>query len=256
MSCFFKSPLIAVLTAVFFSSVLPADAFLFGRKSNSDGNAPKGEYIIVSGGPALRKWENLRRKGDQHDKWWGNFIRSARLRMTSLIKKDPKVQITWMVYRPGYVARANEEGSTRISDIESVPEMFARDYKHPIKLVWFDDGQDVINYINKHGGNNKVAGFEYFGHSNRHAMMFDYSSHVSGASRAWLHENDLKQISRRAFAKDAYCKSWGCHSGESFCKKFKSATGTRMWGALGKTDYSVLQYDQLPVVSGSGSWTQ
>jgi hypothetical protein len=253
MSRFFQLPFLAVIAALLVTSITPAEAFLFGGRSS--GSQAQGEHIIISGGPALRKWELLRRKPDQHDKWWGNFIRSARIRMVELIKKNPSASITWMVYRPGYAARGTEEGQSRISDIESVPEMFARDYKHPIKLIWFDDGQDVINYINRHGGGNKIAGFEYFGHSNRHAFMFDYSSHISGASRAWIHENDLKGISRRAFAKNAFCKSWGCHSGESFIKKFKTATGVRMWGALGKTDYSVLQYGQLPVVSG-GSWTQ
>ena len=27
------------------------------------------EYIILSGGPALRQWENLRKPGEQHDRW-------------------------------------------------------------------------------------------------------------------------------------------------------------------------------------------
>lgn len=253
MSFFSKLPLIALVNALLAFSMLPADAFLFG---GSSGGKAEGEYLIISGGPALQKWETLRRRPDQHDKWWGNFIRAARLRMVEIIKADPSARITWLVYRPGYKTRGTEEGESRISDIESVPEMFARDYKHPIRLVWFDEGQDVVNYINKHGGSNKIAGFEYFGHSNRCAMMFDYSNHISGACRAWLHEDELKKLSRRAFAKNAFCKSWGCHTGESFSKKFKAATGVRMWGALGKTDYSVLQYGKLPIISDNGRWTQ
>ena len=29
-------------------------------------SAQQSEYLIVSGGPALRKWEDLRRAGEQH----------------------------------------------------------------------------------------------------------------------------------------------------------------------------------------------
>ncbi|MEM0896077.1 MAG: hypothetical protein AAGJ79_04260, partial [Verrucomicrobiota bacterium] len=100
----------------------------------------------------------------------------------------------------------------------------------------------------------KIGGFEYFGHSNKFAFMFDYSNWISGVSKSWLHEADLRKISRRAFAKDAYCQSWGCHSGESFCAAWRKATGTKMWGAEGKTDYSVLQYGKLPEISGNGRW--
>jgi hypothetical protein len=172
--------------------------------------------------------------------------------MTSLIKEDPSAQITWMVYRPGYEARGSEEGTSRISDIESVPEMFARDYKHPIRLVWFDNGQDVINYINNRSRGVKVAGFEYFGHSNRHAFMFDYSNAVMGASREWLHEDELDKIERSAFATGAHCRSFGCHTGESMSQKWHRATGVRMWGVVGKTDYSISNTEAI--ISPGGYW--
>ena len=62
--------------------------------------------------------------------------------------------------------------------------------------MWFDSGQDVINYLNsgKNRRRTKLTGFEYFGHSNRHCFMFDYSCDILGASSAFLHENDLKKI--------------------------------------------------------------
>ena len=49
--------------------------------SAAPGLNPNDEYIIVSGGPALKKWEVFRRTNHRHDKWWGNFIRSARIRI-------------------------------------------------------------------------------------------------------------------------------------------------------------------------------
>ena len=246
MSC--RRFVIAAVGAVLFAS-------LFGGKSKS---ASDGEYIIVSGGPALRKWEDLRKKVEQHDRWWGNFIRSAKFRMTELFQKHgSRLNITWMVYRPAYVTRANESGQPYVQFVESVrDDYFAGDLNLKINLVWFSEGKDVINYINRgrNRKNFKITGFEYFGHSNRHAFMFDYSNIVSGASRAWLHEDELKRIKRKSFARGAYCKSWGCHTAESMSKKWKSATGVGMWGALGKTDYTPLQDDKLPMISGGGYW--
>ena len=71
------------------------------------------------------------------------------------------------------------------------------------------------------------------------------------ASKVWLHEKDLLQIHRGVFAKNAYVKSWGCHSGESFSKKFASATGGKMIGAKGKTQY---MDEELPILSTAGGY--
>ena len=55
-------------------------------------------------------------------------------------------------------------------------------------------------------------------------------------------------------------KSWGCHTGESMSAKFKAATGQRMIGAIGRTDYS--NRDEalngvIPVLSSQdGRWVQ
>ena len=39
------------------------------------------EYIVVSGGPALRKWEDYRVPEEQHDRYAGNFIKAAHIRL-------------------------------------------------------------------------------------------------------------------------------------------------------------------------------
>ena len=93
--------------------------------------------------------------------------------------------------------------------------------------------------------------FEYFGHSNRHAFLFDYSCDIMGASKAWLHENDLSKIKRRSFAKNAFCRSFGCHTGESMSGVWRKHTGVRMWGVQGKTDYAE---ERVVTVSPGGFW--
>ncbi len=227
--------------------------FTTEKVSAKPGLNPNDEYIIVSGGPALKGWEQFRRPGHQHDNWWGNFIRTARLRIVQLQKQTKgQIKITWMVYRPGYVTRAKEDGADLIGNIESVRD------KYKINLIWFDEGDDVINYINsgKNRMGTKVSGFEYFGHSNKFCFVYDYSNNMLGASRAFLHQSDLKKLKRSSFAKGAYCKSWGCHSAESFCKEFRRTTGRKMIGAMGKTDYSNTWRMILPTVSAGGRWVK
>jgi len=214
---------------------------------------PNDEYIIISGGPALRGWENFRREAHRHDLWWGNFVRAARIRMQLLQKAtDNKIQITWLVYRAGYETRAREDGEPLISHIESVRD------KYKVNLVWFNDGSDIINYVNsgKNRRQTKVSGFEYFGHSNKYCFAIDYSNELLGACKSYLHQKDLSKMKRGSFARGAYAKSWGCHSGEAFTAEFKRATGVKMIGAIGKTDYSECYKQTLPFVSAGGRWTR
>ena len=212
--------------------------------------AAQSEYIIVSGGPAMRQWENLRKPGEQHDRWWGNFARTARVRIEEIQKQQPPgTIITWLVYRDSYLRRSAEDKQPLTSNVESVRD------KYHIRLVWFRTGDDVINYINSglNRSHNKISGFEYFGHSNKFCFMFDYSSDIYGASSSWLHEADLKRIHRGAFAKNAYCQSWGCHTGESMSALWKKATGVPMVGAFGKTDYSDMHLRGWHVGLSAGS---
>jgi len=210
------------------------------------------EYLVVSGGPAVRQFEDLRKPGEQHDRWWGNFIRTARVRMQEIHQSAPAgTRITWLVYRDGYVRRSAAEHQPLTQNVESVPKAYPY-----INLVWFRSADELIRYIN-HGaagrGGLKISGFEYFGHSNKYSFMFDYSSDTYATSTAWLHQNDLHKLSRWAFSSKAYCQSWGCHTAESFSKAWKRATGTFMVGAMGKTDYSDMHLRDWHVGLSSGS---
>ena len=210
-----------------------------------------GEYIILIGGPALREWEVLRRKYQQHDRWWANFLAGGNIRTRQLLAQGvPASSITWVVYKPGYISRGREEGKPLVS---WVGELAA---KNGVKLAWFDDQSGLIRQINNRGGK-KIVSLDFFGHSNRHCFLFDYSNHVMGASSVWLHENDLRKLNRSAFDRRAFCKSWGCHTGESMSAKWKSAVGVSLYGALGKTDYVPTGNGQLPVLStAAGVWSR
>ncbi len=202
------------------------------------------EYIIVSGGPSLIKWEKY--KAVPHDRWWGNFIRTARVRIQQLqAERGLNYPITWFVYKPAYVTRSLQEGRDLIALINSVRDRYG------IRLIYFDRTEQLINYLN-HGQDRsrvKVEGFEFFGHSNKAAFMFDYSNYVDSGSRCWLHETELGRIEPGVFSRKAFIKSWGCHTGESMSKYWRRAIGRPMIGAIGKTDYSP---GNIPVLSTPG----
>ncbi|TAG09513.1 MAG: hypothetical protein EAZ42_06625 [Verrucomicrobia bacterium] len=203
------------------------------------------EHVIVAGGPALRKWENYRVTEDQHDRWWANFIRASTLRMVEIRKAyGPDAAIVWMVYQPSYAARAREDGKPYTAWITKLAA------ERRVSLIWFSSGGGFISSLNARP-RGSVQSFDFFGHSNKYAFMFDYGADIMAASTAWLHENDLSRIRSSIFAPNAYCKSWGCHTGESMSARWQSALGLPLEGARGPTTYTVVGQGQLPAVRGS-----
>jgi len=209
------------------------------------------EYIILSGGPSLIEWEKY--KKEPHDRWWGNFIRTARVRIEQLRHQHgPSARITWLVYRPGYTRRAQrQDRADLIGNIVSVRDKYA------VNLVFFSDTTQLINYLNNGQPRSrvKIASFEFYGHSNKACFMFDYSNEIDSASKVWLHESELKRIHRGLFTRNAFVKSWGCHTGESMSKLWRRATGNRMIGAIGKTDYAQCPANGwVPQLSPGARW--
>lgn len=202
------------------------------------------KHVILTGGPALRKWENLRTERDRHDRWWANFIRASTLRMVEIRRAyGPDASITWIVYRPGYALRSGEDGKPYTKWIN---ELAAR---RKVTLRWVSTGSGAISAINNHPSGSVIT-FDFFGHSNKFCFLLDYSSKVMGVSKAWIHQNDLTKIKRRIFAKNAQCQSWGCHTGESMSAVWERSTGKRMIGVRGKTNYEVVGQGRMPTVSG------
>lgn len=234
--------LFAILTFCLLASALPVQSASPKEPQES------GEYVIVTGGVSLWIWEKW--KSDPHDNWWMNFVRAARLRVEQIRAVNPNAQITWLVYRPSYVSRSKQDSRDYLNLITSVRDAFH------LKLMWFDSASQVVNYLNygQPRSQVKIADFEYFGHSNKACFLFDYSNMIDSASKCWLHEKELGQINRGIFTRDALVRSWGCHTGESMSQKFRSATGTPMWGLTCKSQYLT---NELPVASSvGGRWTR
>ena len=203
------------------------------------------EHVILCGGPALRKWEDLRTKTDQHDRWWANFVRASTLRMAEVRRAYGKeAKLVWIVYRPGYVTRGREDGKPYT---KWIAEQAA---KRNCELVWIDTGAAAIKAINSRPSRS-ILTFDFFGHSNRHCFLLDYGNEIMAVSRQWIHEDDLRRLRRGVFHKNALCQSYGCHTGESMSAYWRAATGVPLVGARGKTDYVVVGQGRLPVVMGS-----
>jgi hypothetical protein len=202
------------------------------------------DHVILTGGPALRKWEDLRTARDQHDRWWANFIRASTLRMDEIRKAyGPSAPITWIVYRTGYEmrGRADSQPYTRwIAETAS---------KRRVTLLWFDSTSSLISTLNGRP-TRSVETFDYFGHSNRYCFMMDYGSTIMGASTVNLHQDDLRKIRSSIFSRNAYCKSWGCHTAESMSGIWESNLGVKLEGADGPTDYSFVGKGELPHAPG------
>ena len=231
-----------ILLAIFTAALAPV------RAEEYVPSATSGEFIILTGGVSMWKWEKF--KAEPHDNWWMNFVRASRLRIEQIQAASPGAQITWLVYRPAYLNRGRQDSADLISNINSV-----RDAYH-VKLIYFDKADEVITYLNSGQDRavRKIADFEFFGHSNKKCWMFDYSNNIDSASKVWLHEDDLVKLRRGLFASDAFVKSWSCHTGESMSQRWKSVTGVGMIGAIGKTQYMT---DELPILSSpDGRWTR
>src|ERR1043165_1285263 len=100
-----------------------------------------------------------------------NFVRAARIRLNEIQTANPDADITWLVYRPAYLARGAQDGRDYISDIRSIQATYK------IRLIFFDRPSEVVEYLNsgQDRRSKPICDFEYFGHSNKACFMFDYS---------------------------------------------------------------------------------
>ena len=213
-------------------------------------SAQDREDIVLTGGPALRFMEHG--KGDvSHDVYWFNFVDASTIRLAQIkAQAKPDELVTWLIYRPSYASRSQEMG------LDLLAQLRDKAAKLGVRLVWFNNKEELISYLNKGLDRDKIkiGNFDYFGHSNKACFLFDYSNTIDTMSIAWLHVKDLRFINSDIFAKDATCKSWGCHSGEMYSQWWKDHFDVAMIGAIGKTDFA---HGGLPELSNAdGKWSQ
>lgn len=212
------------------------------------GSLLAAEHVIVAGGPSLRRWEDLRVPEDRHDRWWANFIRASTLRMAEIRRAyGSDAKLVWLVHRDSYAARGREDNQPYTDWIAMQAE------RRRATLVWFNSSGDFIRALNSRP-RGSIATFDFFGHSNKHAFMFDYGSEIMAASTSWLHERDISRIKSSVFARHAYCKSWGCHTGDSMSEVWKRHLGVALEGNIGPTTYVPVGQGEMPL--GRGRWVR
>jgi len=205
--------------------------------------------VILTGGVALKSWENLRGK-NAHDRWWANFIRASTMQMSGINKRDPKAKILWIVFRPSYLTRQREDGKTYVKWING------HAVKYHAKLVWVKTAKEAVAAINAAPqGKRRIKNFTYFGHSNAYAFMLDYSNDIIGSSTEWIHERDIKGwIKAESFEPNAVCWSYGCFTGLSMSRHWREALGIPLWGNTEATRYQPLSQGRMP--EGTGKWVK
>ncbi len=204
--------------------------------------------VVVSGGVALKSWEHLRGPA-AHDNWWANFIRAATVHMDIQRAKRSDTDFVWIVYRPAYISRGKEDGKEYLSMIREQAT------KRNAKLVFVDTAAQTYKAINDAGRSKPITSFYYFGHSNAHAFMLDYSNEIIGASKHILHEDELAtKLNPKAFAPNAICYSFGCYTGMSMSQKWTKIIGIPLWGNTESTRYQPVGWGCMP--TGNGQWKQ
>jgi hypothetical protein len=207
----------------------------------------QAEHVVISGGPSLRRWEDLRVQKDQHDRWWANFIRGGTLRIDEIRRAyGPDTKVVWLVHQRSYEARGREDGKPYTTWIRDQAA------KRRATLIWFNTTGEFIQALNARP-RGSIQTLDYFGHSNKYAFMFDYGSDIMAASTSWLHERDLPRIRGSIFARNAECTSWGCHTGESMSEVWKRAIGVPLAGVRGPTHYGPVGQGQMPAALGPWS---
>lgn len=205
-------------------------------------------HVVMTGGPALQRWEQLRIKPDRHDHWWANFVRASTIRISHILAKDPNAKITWIVYRPSYVTRGREDGKPYTKWVDELAQ------KNHVSLKWVDTADAAISALNHSNRSalDKIESFYYFGHSNAYAFMLDYGNDIMAVSTSWIHETDLNRINSALFTKDSDCRSFGCYTGMSMSYWWNKIVGVPLWGNMKSTRYAPVSDGRLP--EGTGSW--
>lgn len=228
-----------------FSRLLLALTLLLGCTGIS-----QAVHVVICGGPALKQWEGLRIQGDRHDNWWANFVAASRIRISQIHSQTPNANITWIVYRPGYITRGKEDGKPYIKWISELAS------KYKAKLVWVNTADQAIKALNASPRfrGDKVESLYYFGHSNGSAWMLDYGNNIMAISTEWIHETDLSRIRRDMFTPQSDCRSFGCYTGVSMSGWWKRIVGVPLWGNMESTRYGPVSNGSLP--SGVGKWVK
>ncbi len=202
--------------------------------------------VVLTGGVALKSWEHLRGPA-AHDNWWANFVRASTVHMDMYSRKHPDARFVWIVYRPAYITRGKEEGKDYIVMIKEQAE------KRRAKLVFVDTAEQAYAAINAAGKREPIKSFYYFGHSNAHAFMLDYSNTIIGSSKQFMHEKELaSKLNPSAFAPTATCYSFGCYTGQSMSQVWTKHMGVRLWGNTESTRYHPVGDGNMP--TGNGFW--
>ncbi|MBN2736492.1 MAG: DUF4157 domain-containing protein [Spirochaetales bacterium] len=206
--------------------------------------ATQGEIVIMSGGPTSHL------KDPDHDANPVNFLTTARVRIENYIQSafgnrslmTPQDRIVWVIMRPPYIYRAEEDGKPgneyldliharmpRLQSFwdsmkegsEAASDSSISTGEAAISVHFVDTEEAFINFMNQ--GSASVDGeralpvkrFEYFGHGAPGQLMFMHNwDHKvrQGSGDVAFSTGDISKLDPDAFAEDAEFRSWACNT--------------------------------------------
>ena len=213
-------------------------AFAKGSSSISKGMGNPGEMIVISGSEYQKWYQGIPLVGDYipGGRFKYTFIEPAIKQLRELKVNNSDNTITWMVSSTGYSKsdRKNIENTAK---------------KIGVKIVWFDDKDEFINYINtgsidcsKSRGDMKISSITTFSHGLDGILALGYNQDDEDDINIAI--DDLFKINKGAFSSDVTTMLYSCNAGTptknngiSFAQAWANATGGTVKGAIGRTDY-------------------
>ena len=210
-----------------------------GQNTKKDTNKVSTETIVVSGSEYQEWYQDVPVVGDYlpGGRFKYTFIEPAIKKLIDIRKNNVNInnQITWLISSLGY-------SKTDIANMEDTAK------KLGVKLVWIDNKDQFINYINSGSVNNKtenrderkISSMTFFSHGLDGVLALGYNQEDEKDIDISL--KDLSKIQSDSFTKDISTVFYSCNAGtningKSFAQEWVNRTGGTAVGAIGRTDY-------------------
>lgn len=229
-----------------FFSLIKATVFIVLFLSSKAG---ANDGLVICGGPALKKWDDLRPTHERCLLPPRCFVNAAAYDAGKL-SSQKDANVTFLVYRDSFLRRSLDEKVTYTQEIE----VFIAKHKN-LKLVWFRSGQELSNYLSSI---TPVDFVYYYGYATPNVLVFDYESEISRGSTAWLSIDAFFQAAKGALKEKGVCQLFPAFTGwnadfTGVAQKAKKELGRKLVVPTVQLSYSTDSEAKEPYTLESGS---
>ena len=208
-----------------------------------------GEVLAICGGPALRKWDDLRAQEERCVLPPLAFVRAALFNQSQGVKNGDAV--TLLVYRDGLVRRSAEDREPWTARAQDLVE------RAEAKLIWVTSSSQVLSYLKLRGPFRQI---DFYGYATPQALLLDYECRISRGSSSWLAAGSFAGSIAGSLVPNGSVKFYPAYTGwkvdfSSLASKFKQrlGQGASITVPLLPMEYSVDPDDSVPIRLAPGS---